>query len=254
MKAKPNLPASTRTIHAVAGVVLFFLYAPISHATLLNTITATNTFEDSVFTGGTQSVFDQDTTAIIDPGVEFSLFAGVYDIDVNGNTLTMTLADNSTVADLVLPSGRFDRYYFEFNTAIASVMTDLLAAPGYTATASVITPGSDFNFTDVFGTGLPTVLNATNGGLLVEIQPGSDLNNLGQALQFDIIPVPVPSTVALSILGLFSLAFQYSRRVRSGKSLDNFDHWTVTSSKAVLASLAKVFEEEKAKLKVPSRS
>ncbi len=220
MNTRSDSYINMRTVNAVAGAILFFLCTSISQAMLLTTVTATNTFEDSVFTAGTQTVFGQDTTTIIDPGVELPLFAGVYDIDVNGNKLTMTLANNSTVADLILPSGRFDRYYFEFNTAIASVMTDLLAAPGYAATASVIAPGSVFNFADVFGTGLPTVLNATNGGLLIEIQPGSDLTNLGQTLQFDVTTVSVSGTVALLMIGLFALAFQYPRQRQ--QSLGNY--------------------------------
>ena len=153
-----------------------------------DSVTVVNTFEDAQITGGVQTVFGLDGPAtILEPGVEFPSFIGFYDVDISDNSLTMTLIDSSQAFDLILPSGRFDRYYFGFDSStITSASLDGLAGLNEFATVEVLPPGFQLNFVDLFNTGIPVEpIEFDNGGFLVEFGEGSDLSNLGGSAQIN---------------------------------------------------------------------
>ena len=86
-----------------------------------DTVTVANTFQDSAITGGVQTVFGLGDS-VVGAGTELSAFVGLYDINVGEGSIEMTLVDNSSAADLVLPAGRFDRYYYQFGShSVSSV-------------------------------------------------------------------------------------------------------------------------------------
>lgn len=78
-----------------------------------DTVMMVNTFQDSAITGGVESIFRvAENMAVSDPEIEYSPF-GIYDFDITANTLTMTLVAEGP-SDLIIPAGRFDRYYLGF--------------------------------------------------------------------------------------------------------------------------------------------
>ncbi|MEM7256853.1 MAG: hypothetical protein AAF404_05640 [Pseudomonadota bacterium] len=146
-----------------------------------DTVTVANTFEDATLTAGAQVIYGlSDPTAVSDPEVELPNFINFYDMDFAANTLVMTLVNNSDAADLVLPEGRFDRYYIGFaaNT-VASVTLDGADALNEFATVSVLPAGFSLEAVDSFNTGIVLPIDFAQGGLLVELGAGTDLTNTG---------------------------------------------------------------------------
>lgn len=149
-----------------------------------DTVTVANTFEDATLTGGAQTIYGLSTpTAVSTPEVELPNYINFYDIDIGRNTVTMTLVNNTDAADLVLPDGRFDRYYIGFaaNT-VSKVRLIGSAALNANATVSVLPAGFSLSAADLFGTSIPTPVDFSQGGLLVELGGGTDLTNLGVQL------------------------------------------------------------------------
>jgi len=151
--------------------------------------TVVNTFEDSVLTGGVQTTFGEiGGPTIITDDVEFPDFIGFYDIDISDTSLTMTLVDNSQAADLILPEGRFDRYYIEFDTStMASASVNGVSELNEFATVEVLEPGFLLEAEDLLGTGISTPIQFETGGLLVQLGPGTDLTNLGVSANIDFV-------------------------------------------------------------------
>ena len=151
-----------------------------------SSVTVTNTFEDAAITG-VQTVFGlSDPTTVVDPGVELPNFIGFYDIDFSDDGFTMTLVDNSEATDLVIPEGRFDRYYIQFDSDIVtSVQLDGLDELNAFAEVEILEPGFELDAIDLFDTGIPVSQTFENGGILIEFGPGTDLTNLGVTAQVD---------------------------------------------------------------------
>lgn len=156
-----------------------------------SSITVLNTFEDATLTGGDQTVFGlSDPTTVVDPGVELPNFIGFYDIDFTDAAFSLTLVDNSGATDLVLPEGRFDRYYIRFDSDLAtSVQLDGLEDLNEFASVEILEPGFRLDAVDLFSTGIPVTQTFPNGGVLLEFGGGTDLTNLGVTAQVDLTTV-----------------------------------------------------------------
>ncbi|MEN0065341.1 MAG: hypothetical protein AAGA48_24560 [Myxococcota bacterium] len=144
-----------------------------------------NTFEDSKITGGAQAIFGVSDTVEISGEVEFPGFIGFYDVDLDDDGMVMTLIDNSGATDLVLPDGRFDRYYVSLSAGVeeASIRGD--GELDTYATVSILDPGFALDVTDPFKTGLALPVTYANGGILLQIGPGADLTDLQQQVTVD---------------------------------------------------------------------
>lgn len=212
-------------INAVAIVALSlslgvaFLPTRTAQAAVLgDSATAVNTFQDSVITGGIETVFDFSGPELVDNDVEFSAFASLYDIDISDDSLTMTLVDNSVVASLVSPAGRFDRYYIGFdNSIVTSASLDGSDELNEFANVEVLEPGFSLDIADLFDIGIPVPIEFENGGLLVELGEGTDVTNLGNTakVNFTTKSVPEPqATVPVLLVGGLMVARSIKRKRR----------------------------------------
>ncbi len=148
-----------------------------------NIVSVYNSFEDATLTGGQQAFYGASGPVSITDEVEFPEFINFYDIDVTDSGLTMTLFNNSDAADLLLPDGRFDRYYFALEGDLSNVSISG-GSPGLTANASVtpLPAGYTIPLADLFGTGYPLPITLPNGGFVLELAGGTDLTELGQTI------------------------------------------------------------------------
>ena len=161
-------------------------------------MTTVNVFEDSVITGGAQTLFGAEGPVIITDDVELPDFIGFYDIDFSDDSLSLTLVDNSGATDLVLPEGRFDRYYIEFDgSTITSASLNGLEELNEFANVEVLESGFILEPADLFGTGIQVPIEFEDGGLLVEFGEGTDLTNLGVSanINFESEPASEPTSV-----------------------------------------------------------
>ncbi len=151
-----------------------------------NTVSVYNSFEDATLTGGQQAFYGAAGPVGISDDIEFPQFINFYDIDLTDSGLTMTLFNNSDAADLLLPDGRFDRYYFAYEGDISNINISG-GSPGLAdnATVTALPAGFTLPFIDAFGTGYPLPITLPNGGFVVELGGGTDLTNLGQTLSVD---------------------------------------------------------------------
>ncbi len=151
-----------------------------------NTVSVYNSFEDATLTGGQQAFYGAAGPVGISDDVEFSQFINFYDIDLTNLGLTMTLFNNSDAADLLLPEGRFDRYYFAYKGDMSNISISG-GSPGLAANATVtaLPAGYTVPVNDAFGTGYPLPITLPDGGFVVELGGGTDLTELGQTLSVD---------------------------------------------------------------------
>ncbi|MEL7226851.1 MAG: hypothetical protein AAGL17_18950 [Cyanobacteria bacterium J06576_12] len=178
-----------------------------------DSVTTVNTFEDSVITGGLQTVFGIEGPVTITDEVELPNFIGFYDIDVNDTSLSLTLVDNSGATDLILPADRYDRYYFEFDTStITSASLDGSAELNEFANVDILEAGFSLDAADLFSTGIPVPIEFENGGLLLEFSEGTDLTNLGISAKVNFtsqsVPEPqaaIPILLAGGLMGVSSI-------------------------------------------------
>ncbi len=212
-------------IHAVAIAVLSLSLGAVvlpvetaQAAVLGDSATAVNTFQDSVITGGIETVFDFAGPELVADDIEFSAFASLYDINISDDSLTMTLVDNSVVASLVSPAGRFDRYYIGFDSNIVtSASLDGSDELNEFANVEVLEPGFSLDIADLFDIGIPVPIEFENGGLLVELGEGTDVTNLGDTakINFTTKSVPEPqSTVPMLLVGGLMFASSVARKRR----------------------------------------
>lgn len=156
-------------------------------------VTVINTFEDTRITGGVQTFYGMGGPEPITDNIEFPNFIGFYDTDVSDTSLSITLVDNSGATDPIIPANRFDRHYIKFdNSIITSASLDGSEGLNAFARVEMLEPGFSLDATDVFGTGMTGPIEFENGGLLIEIGPGSDFRNLGisATVNFTLEPVP----------------------------------------------------------------
>jgi len=152
----------------------------------LTGVSVYNSFEDATLTGGQQAFYGAAGPVAVSDAVEFPQFINFYDIDVDDCGLTMTLFNNSDAADLLLPDGRFDRYYFAMDEEMSNAFISG-GSPGLTVGASVtpLPAGYEIPLSDLFGTGFPLPVTLPNGGLLLQLGGGTDLTELGQTIHVD---------------------------------------------------------------------
>ena len=168
-----------------------------------NGVSVYNSFEDATLTGGVQGFFGAAGPERITDDVEFPQFIGFYDIDVNECGLTMTLFDNSGATDLVLPDGRFDRYYF----ALDEEMSDVSISGGslgltVNATVMPLPAGYEVPVQDLFGTGFLLPITLPNGGFMLQLGGGTDLTDLGQTISVD-FGCPLPESLTITDSSFF---------------------------------------------------
>lgn len=179
-----------------------------------DTVKAVNTFEDSNaatnFTGGAEAIFGLGSTGVIDPGSEFSLFAGIYDIDFVEDGFSMTFLNNDSLGVDLYGAGTFDRYYFGFDgnrvdsISIAGGATELTNG----LTVGTLAPGFVLNATDLFSTGIPVPQNFENGGFFLEFGEGTNYQDgtIGESVTFSFTTTAVPEPGSASLLGVFVVA------------------------------------------------
>jgi len=154
-----------------------------------------NTFEDSKMTGGVEGIFQYVGPTFISDEVEIPLFPkffppmkgdpndGMYDIDVTRTSITFTLIDGSGGTDIVIPEGRFDRYYFNLDFAVAEAT--LTSSDTINASIEVVAPGALTDPPiDIFDSKIsaPTFFH---GGIIVSIEAGTDLSVNGQTIEIE---------------------------------------------------------------------
>ncbi len=168
-----------------------------------NTVSVYNSFEDATLTGGQQTFYGAAGPVGISDDVEFPQFINFYDIDVNNCGLTMTLFNNSDAADLLLPEGRFDRYYFAMDQELPNLSISG-GSPGLTAGATVtaLPAGYELPLADLFGFGVSLPITLPNGGFVLELAGGTDLTELGQTISVD-FGCDTPSNLTTDIEGFF---------------------------------------------------
>ncbi len=105
---------------------------PVIPITLGSSVTVTNTFQSTAFTGGTEETIEDlfqmpagslAATANVGAAVEFSAYLlGLYDININENSISFEVVaqeGDPTYGELfrILEAGTTDRYYLTFGSA-----------------------------------------------------------------------------------------------------------------------------------------
>ena len=155
-----------------------------------------NTFEDSAMTGGEEMLFQYAGSVLAGAGVEFEKFpknlppmhgdpeSGVYDIDFAGtNTnplITYTLVDGSGATDLVMPEGRFDRYYIDVGVPVSDVMVVSSSEDLKVEAMTVPFTGNTREIVDLMDMGFDFFPDLPRGGIMIQLGPGTNLTTLGQ--------------------------------------------------------------------------
>lgn len=179
---------------------------------------AVNIFASGSVTGGAPFTVDVAEDTAITDGVELPGFAfGTYDVDVSADSITMTFVnDPSNLGISVYDVTTVDFYYYEFDQRLASASISALTE-GFAASVELIAPGAMASSVGAFVDGLGTEFTFANGGFLVSIGEGTDLNQVGTggSLTIDFAAVPLPAGLPLMLLGLGGLG---ALRARSRKS------------------------------------
>lgn len=189
-----------------AGMLILNVLGSARADVIGHTVKASNTFQHPVFSGGLETIFDVASTTVVAPGVEFSnstapFVGGLYNIDFAGDSVTLTLNDNSFLSFTNYEAGTFDRYYFGFS---GHTIDSVSIAGGDTSltnglTVGTLAPGFELNVADVFATGFPLPQVYSNGGFFLEFGEGTDLNTLGDTVtvNFATTAIPEPGSMAL---------------------------------------------------------
>ena len=154
-----------------------------------------NTFQEPEGTGGLETIY-WFSEGIISDGVEFSLFppnppgtpeGGFYDIDISPDsmdpmkgTITWTLKDNKGAGHLVLDEGSYDRYYLILEDSVASA--SIVEGANLNPKVSVPAYEDKSNIADLFQSGLPFPAVLENNVILLEVQPGGNMTEVGQMM------------------------------------------------------------------------
>merc|ERR1712087_211274 len=119
---------------------------------------------------------------------------GFYDIDISLDdmTITWTLKDNKGAGHLVLGEGSFDRYYVVFDQSIASAMLVEKANLNPKVTVAYY---EETDIADLFGSGLPFPEFLEDNIILLEVQPGGNMTEVGQMMKVKFSFVADPPTM-----------------------------------------------------------
>ena len=141
---------------------------------------AVNFFQNGQATGGAPVTVDAKGPIPISDKVELPGFAfNVYDVDIAGNRLTMTLiAELEKLQITLYDDTTFDRYYFAFDQQITSVQMSDMTDPNFKASVEIVQPGSQISSKGAFVDGMPTEFTLENGGILITIGEGTDLTKI----------------------------------------------------------------------------
>ncbi|MGI3187415.1 hypothetical protein [Nioella aestuarii] len=163
----------------ISGVLLA-LAGPAAADMASNATQAVNFFENGQATGGVMMAVDSQGPVAIGDGVELAGFAfGTYDVDFTANSVTMTLVARLENLMITQYDGTtFDRYYFAFDQAVTSAEIAASTDAGFAATVEIIAPGTQVIAAGAFVDGLPTEYTFENGGILLTIGEGTDLNTI----------------------------------------------------------------------------
>ena len=207
-------------LSAAAALMAAALAMPGSaNATTISTVEqAVNIFTSGVVTSGAPLTVDVGGPKTVKGGVEFPGFAfGTYDVDIRPDGLSMTFVnDPANLGIAVYDASTVDRYYYAFDREVvkASILSE---TPGFAATVDIIAPGDTASSVGAFIPGLPTSFVFDQGGILVSIGDGTDLNRVGTggALDISVTAVPLAGSLPILLTGLASFAFVRRRRFAS---------------------------------------
>ncbi|MEL7176201.1 MAG: hypothetical protein AAGK28_06735 [Pseudomonadota bacterium] len=141
---------------------------------------AVNFFENAQATGGNPMTVDVKGPVQITDAVELPGFAfAVYDVDVTGDRLTMTLiAELEKLQITQYDDTTFDRYYFAFDQPVTSAALSDATDESFSATVDIVAPGTTVSSAGAFVDGLATDFTFENGGILITVGAGTDLTKI----------------------------------------------------------------------------
>ena len=176
-------------------IASLLLIAKLAFAQTTTNVEIWNTFQEPEGTGGLETIY-WFSEGIISDGVEFSLFppnppgtpeGGFYDIGISPDsmdpmkgTITWILKDNKGAGHLVLDEGSYDRYYLILEDAVASA--SIVEGANLNPKVSVPAYEDKSNIADLFQSGLPFPAVLENNVILLEVQPGGDMTEVGQMM------------------------------------------------------------------------
>ncbi len=166
----------------LTSAALSFAAMPAIADTISTVTQAVNFFENGQATGGNPMTVDAKGPVEISDAVELPGFAfAVYDVDVTGDSLTMTLIAQLEKLQITLyDDTTFDRYYFAFDAEVTSAELSDTTDENFSATVEIIEPGATATSMGAFVEGLPTDYTFENGGILVTVGEGTDLTKISE--------------------------------------------------------------------------
>ena len=152
------------------------------------TATVSNTLQSDAQTGGNEVSVGTPASSVVSEGTadpEFASFAGIYDIDIDASSISMTF-NLTTASDPsgIVSAGTFDRYYFTFDLASNETVSSAVADPTATLVPNVRIQGRDTIVVEVapgmrVGNGFDALINVqvARTGTVITGRKFHDFNN-----------------------------------------------------------------------------